>query len=108
VAGGMTTDLILADSELVRRARRLMKELQATAALCGHVITDSFLQGQLDVTEKMGAYQPSSLIDFLDGRAVEVEAIFGEPLRRGQSMGLAMPELSKLYAELLEAVADRK
>jgi len=106
-AGGITTDLILADPVLVQRARHLMEEIQAAAELCGHTIADSFLQGQFDVTENMGAYRPSSLIDYLDGRAVEVEAIFGEPLRRGQSMGLAMPELSKLYAELVDAVAAR-
>ena len=45
-AGGITTDLILADASLARRARRLMEEIQAAAALCGHVIPDSFLQGQ--------------------------------------------------------------
>lgn len=106
-AGGITTDLILADAALVRRARHLMEEIQAAAALCGHDIADTFLQGQFDVTANMGAYRPSSLIDYLDGRAVEVEAIFGEPLRRGQSMGLAMPELTQLYAELVEAVANR-
>lgn len=106
-AGGITTDLILADAALVQRARRLMEEIQGAAALCGHAIADSFLQGQFDVTANMGAYRPSSLIDFLDGRAVEVEAIFGEPLRRGQSLGLAMPELAQLYAELVEVVGRR-
>jgi 2-dehydropantoate 2-reductase len=106
-AGGITTDLILADPVLVERARHLMQEIQAVAELSGHAIADSFLQGQFDVTQKMGAYRPSSLIDYLDGRAVEVEAIFGEPLRRGRSMGLAMPELSQLYRELVEAVGAR-
>jgi 2-dehydropantoate 2-reductase len=107
VGGGITTDLILADTSLAARARRLMQEVQAAAALSGHEIADSFLQGQFDVTERMGAYRPSSLIDFLEGRAVEVEAIFGEPLRRGKSLGLAMPELEQLYAALVLAVNGR-
>jgi 2-dehydropantoate 2-reductase len=107
-AGGITTDLILANPVLAERARRLMAEVQAAAASCGHQIADSFLQGQFDVTAKMGAYRPSSLIDYLDGRVVEVEAIFGEPLRRGQTMGLEMPELAQLYAELLEVVKMSK
>jgi 2-dehydropantoate 2-reductase len=106
-AGGISTDLILADAELVQRAWRLMREIQAAAAADGHMIADSFLQGQFDVTMKMGAYRPSSLIDYLDYRAVEVEAIFGEPLRRGQALGLVMPELTKLYAELVAAVRER-
>ncbi len=31
---------------------------------------------------------------------VEVEAIWGEPLRRGRSAGVAMPELEGLYSRL--------
>lgn len=103
-AGGITTDQILADESLVSRARKLMQELQSAAALEGHEIEDAFLQGQLDVTRKMDAYRPSSLIDFLEGRAVELEAIFGEPLRRGQALGLKMPELEKLYKQVEQAV----
>lgn len=104
-AGGVTTDLILSDAALAARARRLMEEIRAAASLCGHAIADSFLQGQFDVTEKMGAYQPSSLIDYLGGRAVEVEAIWGEPLRRGRALGLEMAELARLYDEIQAAVA---
>lgn len=106
-AGGITTDKILADPKLARRVRLLMDEVQSAAALAGYKIPDSFLQGQVDVTETMGAYQPSSLIDFLDGRAVEVEGIWGEPLRRGQALGAAMPELAKLYIEIQAAVTAR-
>ncbi len=108
IAGGaITCDQILADAALKARARRLMDELQATAATCGHSIDDSFLQGQFDVTKKMGAYQPSSLIDFLGDRPVEVEAIWGEPLRRGQAAGHEMPELQVLYDEIKRVVAER-
>ena len=55
----------------------------------------------------MGAYQPSSLIDYLAGREVEVEAIWGEPLRRAQAAGVAMPHLGKLYGQLKELTAGR-
>ena len=48
----------------------------------------------------MGAYKPSSLIDFLAGREVEVEAIWGEPARRARAAGVALPRLEALYAEL--------
>ena len=55
----------------------------------------------------MGAYQPSSLVDFLAGREVEVEAIWGEPLRRAQAAGAAMPRLAALYSVLLEKAGRR-
>ncbi|MFU8847131.1 MAG: 2-dehydropantoate 2-reductase [Opitutales bacterium] len=105
IAGGaITCDRILANPALRARARRLMKELQMVAASFGHKISDRFLEGQFEVTEKMGAYQPSSLIDYLENRPVEVEAIWGEPLRRGQAAGLQMPILKELYHELRDAV----
>jgi len=99
-AGGITTDKILAEPELVQRARDLMEEVRAAAALAGHRISDKFIEGQFTVTEKMGAYKPSSLIDYLGKKPVELESIWGEPLRRGQTLGANMPELAKLYAEL--------
>ena len=98
--GGITTDKILTDSEFTRRARTLMKELQVAAAAHGVEIEDTFLDHQFTLTEPMGAYKPSSLIDFLAGRAVEVEAIWGESLRRGQAAGVPMPELEQLHGEL--------
>lgn len=107
VGGALTCDRILADAALKARARRLMEELRCVAASFGHAIAERFLEGQFEVTEKMGAYQPSSLIDYLENRPVEVEAIWGEPLRRGQAAGFQMPELNALYQELLAAVEGR-
>ena len=100
-AGGITTDKILADSTLARRARSLMEELQEVAYELGVEIEDRFLDRQFTLTEPMGPYKPSSLIDFLAGREVEVDAIWGEPLRRGELAGVPMPELKKLHGELL-------
>jgi 2-dehydropantoate 2-reductase len=100
-AGGITTDKILADPELARRARYLMEELQQVASAYGVEIEDMFLDRQFTLTEPMGPYKPSSLIDFLAGREVEVDAIWGEPLCRGEAAGVRMPELKKLHGELL-------
>jgi len=77
-----------------------MKEVQQAAALLGYAITDEFLTEQFNVTPPMGAYKPSSLVDFLAGREVEVESIWGEPLRRAQAAGAHVPELAKLFEEL--------
>ncbi|MBT6851170.1 MAG: hypothetical protein HOA16_08235, partial [Opitutae bacterium] len=100
-SGGITTDKILADPELARRARSLMEELQQAATAYGVEIENRFLDSQFTLTEPMGPYKPSSLIDFLAGREVEVDAIWGEPLRRGEAAGVHMPELKKLHGELL-------
>jgi 2-dehydropantoate 2-reductase len=102
--GGITTDLILADPVLSQRARDLMLEVQAGAQAHKIEIEDSFLDRQFELTESMGPYKPSSLIDFLDGKPVEIDAIWGEALRRGEAKGVEMPELKKLDQQLREAV----
>ena len=40
------------------------------------------------------------MIDYLAEKPVEIESIWGEPLRRGRALGADMPELAKLYSEL--------
>lgn len=102
-AGGITTDLILSDPELKQRAWDLMIEVQAAARAYGVEIEDAFLHRQFELTEPMGPYKPSSLIDFLAGKPVEVDAIWGEPLRRGQAKGLSMEQTNRLLVELNQA-----
>ncbi len=102
-AGGLTTDRLLADPRQVQRIRILMDEVAAAARALGYDVPAAFLQRHLDQTPKIGAYRPSSLVDHEAGRPIELEAIWGEPLRRGQQAGVAMPELAALYAELQAA-----
>ena len=108
IAGGsITTDLILADPALNERAYLLMKEVQAAAVARGHGFEDSHIKRQLVVTVGMGPYRPSSLIDFVEGRDVEVEGIWGEPLRRGLAAGVAMPETQRLVDDIKARLAAR-
>ncbi|MDQ3414430.1 MAG: hypothetical protein M3480_05565 [Verrucomicrobiota bacterium] len=51
-------------------------------------------------TEKMGDYQPSTLIDYRAGRPLEIEPIWGEPLRAAKAAKMHAPHLAKLYREL--------
>jgi 2-dehydropantoate 2-reductase len=108
IAGGsITTDLILADPSLNERAYLLMKEVQSAANARGHGFEDAHIKRQFVVTAGMGPYRPSSLIDFVEGRDVEVEGIWGEPLRRGLAAGVKMPETEKLVAEIRSRIAAR-
>jgi 2-dehydropantoate 2-reductase len=99
--GGITTDRICADPRLAAEARSLMLEVQSAAAAFGFRIPDEFVAKQFEVTPPMGAYHPSSLVDFLAGREVEVESIWGEPLRRACAAGVPMPRLASLYSRLV-------
>ena len=102
VAGGLDTAAILADDALRARTLTLMNEVIAAANKCGYRLPTSAAQEQIKRTEPLGAYKPSTLIDFEAGRRLEIEAIWGEPLRRACAAGMAMPELERLYTELKE------
>ncbi len=99
-AGGIDTAAILANDQLRARALALMDEVIAAANRCGYSLPTAEALEQMKRTEKMGAYKPSTLLDFEAGKPIELEAIWGEPLRRARAAGAAMPELAALYAEL--------
>jgi 2-dehydropantoate 2-reductase len=99
-AHGATVADILADDELRKLARELMSEVLDAAGRLGHSITDEFADFQIERSYSMGSYKPSSMIDWERGFAVEVDAIWGEPLRQGIKAGASLPRLSMLHALL--------
>ncbi len=99
-AGGIDTGAILADENLRLKALALMDEVIAGANLCGYALPTALALQQMKLTQSLGAYKPSTLIDFQNGRPLEIEAIWGEPLRRARAAGAPMPRLAELYHEL--------
>lgn len=106
-AGRIDTEEILSQPRLERRARTLMQEVIETAAAQDLAISEGFAEANIEGTKKMGPYRPSSLIDFGNGSAVEIESIWGEPLRKAQELGIETPELESLYNEICDAVEAR-
>jgi 2-dehydropantoate 2-reductase len=105
--GGVTTDRIMEDKELQIAARELMEEVisAGNADLAHHgekalIDRDPLVDNMFNSTSAMGAYRPSTMIDFVEGRAMEIEAIFGEPLRRARALGVPVPGLALLTALL--------
>ena len=99
-AGGSTTRDILQDDSLRLSALGLMDEIIVAAWVCGNGLPENVALEQMKRTETIGAYKPSILLDFEAGRALEVETIWGEPVRRAQVAGATMPRLEQLYAVL--------
>lgn len=97
IAARANTAEVLADAGLRQLARALMREVIAAADRLGHSIPRDFIEAQFARTEPMGPYRSSSQIDFESGRAVEVEAVWGEPLRQATRAGCAVPRLETLY-----------
>ena len=106
-AGNKDTAAILADPVLEKRVRDLMREIIETAERLGHAIPLSLMDDMIERTRTMSAYKPSSLIDFLAGSEVELEAIWGEPVRQAHAAGIEMPQVARLYQELKGRIAAR-
>lgn len=98
--GGIDTEVLLAQPDGEEKVRALMFEVVTAARALGYEIEDAFIEAQLERTFPMGPYRPSSMIDFVEGREVEVEAIWGEALRRAQAAGAEVPEMATLYKEI--------
>jgi 2-dehydropantoate 2-reductase len=101
-AGGVDTATILADDKWRAEALALMDEVIAAADKCGYFLPTAEALEQMKRTEEMGNYKPSTLIDFESGKPLEIEAIWGEPLRRATAAGAKMPRLKRLYDQLRE------
>ena len=98
--GGVDVGELLSDSARLAKVKTLMQETIAGAAAHGHELPEGLVEKKVEVTRSMDNYKPSSLIDYLEGKEVEVEAIWGEPLRRAKGKGAEMPALEDLYARL--------
>ena len=97
IAAGANVADVLADSGLRSLARLLMDECLDAARRLGHDIPDAYADWQIDRSDSMGPYRPSSMIDYELGRPVEVDAIWAEPLRQGLAAGAKMPRLELLH-----------
>jgi 2-dehydropantoate 2-reductase len=96
----LTTDKLLADRDWLRLVEALMHEVIAAANAFGLGIPEQLAQDHIDKTRVMGAYKPSTLVDFERNQPIELDAIFFEPLRRAESKGVAVPQLRALCSVL--------
>ncbi|TLD69085.1 2-dehydropantoate 2-reductase [Phragmitibacter flavus] len=106
-AGSLTTEQILASPTLTQLVHDLMLEVIATANALGHPLPESLADEMIANTRNMSAYKTSSLIDHLEGREVEINAIWQEPLRQAQAAGVPVPKLEML-TQLLAGYANLK
>ena len=107
-AGGIDTAAVLADERLRGLTLALMAEVIAAANACGYPLPEAAIAEQIKRTEAMGAYKPSTLVDFEAGRPLEIEPIWGEPLRRAMAAGAVTPRWQELYASLKEIAAAQR
>jgi 2-dehydropantoate 2-reductase len=95
------TDALIHCEQTRTLAVELMEEvLAAAAAVHQRHIPASFIQDMVAATAQMQPYRTSMKLDYDAGRPLEVEAIFGRPLRLAQAAGLKVGHLDTLYRQL--------
>ncbi|MEH2315035.1 MAG: putative 2-dehydropantoate 2-reductase [Nostoc sp.] len=107
------TDELMSYVHTRKLVEQLMYEVAAGSFSCDRIIPDSFIQTMLDYTVKMKPYRTSMKIDYDERRPLEVEAIFGNPLRKAHSRGVDLPQISCVYQQLkfldeIRRVEDRQ
>ena len=58
----------------------------------GYALPEDLVEFHLSRTETMGAFIPSSAVDYNEGRPVEYTAIWGDPLSKARQAGASVPE----------------
>ncbi|MEC4893807.1 MAG: putative 2-dehydropantoate 2-reductase [Oscillatoria sp. PMC 1051.18] len=101
-----TTEEMMADKEMRLLITNLMQEVLLGAKSNGREIPDSFVQKNLDHTDKMEPYLTSMKLDYDRQQPLEIEAIFGNPLRSAAAAGVSLPRIEMLYQQL--KFLDRK
>lgn len=106
--GGITIDKIVNDPDLRRLADAVMDEtvMAANADLSAHGLSQDYFLGDADkrkmmnLSDSMGPYRTSTMIDFVEGRPMEVEYLFSKPLERARDLGVPVPHLETLVAQI--------
>ena len=98
-----TTDLLLAHPPTRALIRELMDEVAAggnAQDLTSPIDGEAFAAHLIKLTEGMGDYHPSMMIDRQQGRPLELEAIYGIPLKQAAQRGVDLPRIAMLYSLL--------
>ncbi|MBR1982061.1 MAG: 2-dehydropantoate 2-reductase [Akkermansia sp.] len=82
------------------RAEAIMQEVCQAAEMRGFPLRMDIVRWQMERTRVMGDFIPSSAVDYLRGRPVEYDAIWGRTLERAREAGLQAPHWEQLAADI--------
>jgi 2-dehydropantoate 2-reductase len=97
VALNAATDQIMSDPAGEALATALCEEVRQAAEACGVQLDPHLVPQLMDETRRMVPYDSSMRLDYLHGRPMEVETIFGRPVRTAQQAGFPAPRIEQLY-----------
>jgi 2-dehydropantoate 2-reductase len=100
LAGAVDTQAILQLEEPTHLVRQVMEEVCRLAAAAHHPLPPDVIDQNIQGTRVMKPYKTSMLLDFENGRPMEVEAILGNAVRIARSLSVSVPHMETLYALL--------
>lgn len=111
LSNGSTNNAMSTDPELYRHLKGVMEEVLSTAPK----VLGTPLPKELATPEQIlrstikntSGSKPSMLLDWEQGKKMELEVILGNPIRIAREKGLEMPRLQSLYALLRMAQDNR-
>ena len=103
-----STDAIMADSDSRSLAARISEEVRQIGCAAGCSIEPSYVDWVIDHTDEMVPYDSSMRLDFLHGRPIEVEAIYGNALQEAKRCGFSAPIVTTMYQQLRFMASHRK
>jgi 2-dehydropantoate 2-reductase len=106
LSGGADTRQMLSRPEARDLARAVMEEVRLLADAAGFPLPAEAVDRNIEDTIKMTPYKTSMLLDYENGRELEVEAILGNASRLGKKLGVRIPHIDTFYA-LLSQVNDK-
>jgi len=92
-----TADQLLTQPTVRAFMADAMDELAAVGAAIDCPISES-AEDRMAVTARLGAFKSSMLQDVEAGRTIELEALLGAPREIARRVGIATPQLDRIYA----------
>lgn len=97
------TAALLAMPTGIQLVRDTMQEVIDAAAALGMTFEPNIIDDQIAKTLEMAAYHSSMQLDRQHRRPMEIDAIFGEPIRQAEAAGVKVP-LIRMIERLLRTV----
>jgi 2-dehydropantoate 2-reductase len=100
---GKDVTTLLSHAPSAKLVENIMQEVVAAAnqqLLSEPLNGADLIANLLNMTRQMDHYRPSMLLDRVEGRQLELEAIYAIPLQRARSAGVATPLIEMLYTLL--------
>lgn len=102
-----TADRLLKDGAIRSLMAEAMDELAAVGAAIGCAISET-AEDRMAVTARLGAFKSSMLQDVEAARPIELEALLGAPREIAERIGIATPQLDRIYAMTALMAANLK